>query len=112
MVKEGEQVDESKPVMEIVDLDPLYVDVTLVDTSVVQRLKLGQKVQVRYADEQRGPGGDGRRDRPVGGQAVGQTPVPAVAAEPGGPQRRPARRDPTAGDGGGERQLNARRFDS
>jgi RND family efflux transporter MFP subunit len=51
IVKVGEQVDESKPVIEIVDLDPLYVEVTLVDTGVVQRLKLGDKLMVKYADE-------------------------------------------------------------
>jgi RND family efflux transporter MFP subunit len=53
IVKPGEQVDETKPVIEIVDLDPLYVEVTLVDTAVVQKLKLGDKVQVKYGDEGR-----------------------------------------------------------
>ncbi len=51
IVKPGEQVDESKPVLQIVDLDPLYVDVTLVDTSVVQKLKIGQAIRVRYGKE-------------------------------------------------------------
>jgi RND family efflux transporter MFP subunit len=51
VVKPGEQVDETKPVMEIVDLDPLYVEVKLVETATVQKLKLGDKVQVKYADE-------------------------------------------------------------
>lgn len=52
-VKPGEQVDESKPVLEVVDLDPLYVEVKLVESSVVQKLKLGDKVQVKYSDEDR-----------------------------------------------------------
>lgn len=51
IVKAGEQVDESKPVLQIVDLDPLYVDVTLVDTSIVQKLKIGQTLRVRYGKE-------------------------------------------------------------
>lgn len=51
IVKPGEQVDETKPVIEIVDLDPLHVEVKLVDASVVQKLKLGDKVQVKYPDE-------------------------------------------------------------
>jgi RND family efflux transporter MFP subunit len=51
IVKAGEQVDESKPVLQIVDLDPLYVDVTLVDTAVVQKLKIGQTLRVRYGKE-------------------------------------------------------------
>lgn len=50
-VKEGEQVDESKPALELVDLDPLYVNVTLVDTAIVQRMKLGDKLKVKYSDE-------------------------------------------------------------
>lgn len=53
IVKPGEQVDETKPVVEIVKLDPLYVEVKLVETQVVQKLKLGDKVQVKYADEAR-----------------------------------------------------------
>lgn len=52
-VKEGEQVDETKPVVELVDLDPLYVNLTLVDTAVVQRLKLGDTLRVKYGDESR-----------------------------------------------------------
>lgn len=48
IVKPGEQVDETKPVVEIVDLDPLYVEVTLIDRPSVERLKLGDKVNVRY----------------------------------------------------------------
>lgn len=50
-VKAGEQVDETKPVIELVDLDPLYVNVTLVDTAVVQRMKLGDQLKVKYGDE-------------------------------------------------------------
>jgi RND family efflux transporter MFP subunit len=53
IVKPGEQVDETKPVVEIVKLDPLYVEVKLIETSVVQKLKLGDKVQVKYGDENR-----------------------------------------------------------
>ena len=53
IVKPGEQVDETKPVVEIVKLDPLYVEVKLVDTDIVQKLKLGDKVQVKYSDEDR-----------------------------------------------------------
>lgn len=51
IVKPGEQVDESKPVLKIDDLDPLYVDVTLVDTNVVQKLRIGQTLRVRYGKE-------------------------------------------------------------
>lgn len=51
IVRPGEQVDESKPVLQIVDLDPLYVDVTLVDTAIVQKLKIGQTIRVRYGKE-------------------------------------------------------------
>lgn len=51
IVKPGEQVDESKPVLQIDDLDPLYVDVTLADTSIVQKLKVGQSIRVRYGKE-------------------------------------------------------------
>lgn len=51
IVKPGEQVDESKPVLQIVDLDPLWVDVTLVDKSVVRKLKIGDKIRVRYDEE-------------------------------------------------------------
>lgn len=51
IVKPGEQVDESKPVLQIDDLDPLYVDVTLVDKSIVRKLQIGDKVRVRYEDE-------------------------------------------------------------
>jgi RND family efflux transporter MFP subunit len=53
IVKPGEQVDETKPVVEIVKMDPLYVEVKLIDTATVQKLKLGDKVQVKYADESR-----------------------------------------------------------
>ena len=50
-VKEGEQVDETKPALELVDLDPLYVNVTLVDTATVQRMKRGDTLKVKYSDE-------------------------------------------------------------
>ena len=53
IVKPGEQVDETKPVVEVVKMDPLYVEVKLIDTATVQKLKLGDKVQVKYADETR-----------------------------------------------------------
>jgi RND family efflux transporter MFP subunit len=53
IVKPGEQVDETKPVVEIVKMDPLYVECKLIDTATVQKLKLGDKVQVKYADESR-----------------------------------------------------------
>ena len=53
IVKPGEQVDETKPVVEIVKLDPLYVEVKLIETALVQKLKLGDKVQVKYGDENR-----------------------------------------------------------
>ncbi len=51
IVKAGEQVDESKPVLQIVDLDPLYVDVSLVKTGIVQKLKIGQIIRVKYEGE-------------------------------------------------------------
>lgn len=50
-VKEGEQVDESRPALELVDLDPLYVNMGFVNTAVVQRLKLGDTLKVKYSDE-------------------------------------------------------------
>jgi len=51
MVKPGENVDESRPVVEIVDLDPLYVEVRLLDSDEVARLKVGQPLRVRYRGE-------------------------------------------------------------
>lgn len=50
-VKEGEQVDETKPVIELVDLDPLYVNVTLADTAIVQKLKRGDTLRVKYVGD-------------------------------------------------------------
>lgn len=51
IVKAGEQVDESKPVLEIVNLTELYIDLTLVPSHLVKGLQLGQTVPVRYIGE-------------------------------------------------------------
>lgn len=46
--REGENVDETRPVLEIVSIDPLYIDVRLVPTDVVRKLSVGQSIEVRY----------------------------------------------------------------
>jgi RND family efflux transporter MFP subunit len=51
IVKSGENVDESRPVIEIIDLDPLYVEVKLLESSRVDDLKVGQSLSVRYTNE-------------------------------------------------------------
>jgi RND family efflux transporter MFP subunit len=51
IVKSGENVDESRPVIEVIDLDPLYIEVKLLETAKVESLSVGQSLQVRYAGE-------------------------------------------------------------
>lgn len=46
--REGENVDETRPVLEIVSIDPLYIDVRLVPNDVVRKLSVGQSIEVRY----------------------------------------------------------------
>jgi len=53
LYRAGENVDESRPTLEIVDLDPLKIDVKTVDTSIVLKLRVGQVLQVRYKSDER-----------------------------------------------------------
>ncbi len=46
--REGENVDETRPVLEIVSVDPLYIEVRLVPNDVVRKLSVGQTIDVRY----------------------------------------------------------------
>jgi RND family efflux transporter MFP subunit len=48
IVKAGENVDESRPVINVVDIDPLHVEVRLLETQQVQQLRVGQSLEVRY----------------------------------------------------------------
>lgn len=52
IVKAGENVDESRPVINVVDIDPLHVEVRLLDTRQVQQLRVGQSLEVRYPNGQ------------------------------------------------------------
>lgn len=47
---EGENVDETRPVIEIVSIDPLYVEVRLLSNDVVSSLTLDQTVRVKYGN--------------------------------------------------------------
>lgn len=50
-VSEGEVTDPQKPVMTVVKLDPLWIEFYL-PTNQSLKLKVGQQLQVRYADDQ------------------------------------------------------------
>lgn len=48
IARQGENVDESRPVIVVVDVDPLYVEVRLVSTEIVETFEIGQEMDVRY----------------------------------------------------------------
>lgn len=50
--KGGEVVREGEPVVEVVKLDPLYVELKLLDVAVARKLRKGQPMQVRYRGEE------------------------------------------------------------
>lgn len=47
---EGENVDETRPVIEIVSIDPLYIEVRLLSNDIVRQMTLNQTVRVKYGD--------------------------------------------------------------
>ena len=47
--KEGEIVDQNRPVIEVVQLNPLFIELRDIQHATVSQLKTGQTVQVRYS---------------------------------------------------------------
>ncbi|HQY87267.1 MAG TPA: efflux RND transporter periplasmic adaptor subunit [Tepidisphaeraceae bacterium] len=47
---EGENVDETRPVIEIVSIDPLYIEVRLLSNDIVSAMTLKQTVRVKYGN--------------------------------------------------------------
>jgi len=47
--KEGEIVDQNKPVIEVVQLDPLFIELRDIQHATVSQFKVGQTLQVRYS---------------------------------------------------------------